>query len=97
MMFKCPKALIILAGMFFSMSTFSSELVLFSPVTGLVTLNGKPVKGAELTHRYKWKNEEFIEKVNTDNTGRFSFSKNRINLCSGLCFLTTLVSVRNSP
>ncbi|GLR71926.1 hypothetical protein GCM10007852_28340 [Agaribacter marinus] len=67
------KALIILLGITYSMSTFSSTLVLFSPVSGVVELNGEPVEGANIVHNYKWKDEVFSEEKMTDPSGEFSF------------------------
>lgn len=56
----------------FAMSIFSKN-VMFSEVVGKVTLNGIPIKGAEIVRYYRWswddKKEE--DKTFTDETGIF--------------------------
>jgi len=73
MIVSWSKTLFVILGMTFSMSTFSSDLVLFSPVSGLVELNGEPVEGATVVHWYKWKDEAFTEQTVTGKSGKFSF------------------------
>ncbi len=67
------KALLLILGITFSMGTLSSELVLFSPVSGVVSMDGKPLSGAKVTHWYKWKDEAFTQEIETDLNGKFAF------------------------
>lgn len=48
-------------------------LYLFSEVTGVVTIDGKPVAGAEVQQIYIWKSDEVINRTLTDEEGRYSF------------------------
>lgn len=71
--------LLIFSGESSSMSLFSSEeqeVVLFSPMSGYITINGNPVKGVVLERRVKWLGEKEIEdSIRTDEKGWFSFGE----------------------
>jgi len=57
-----------------AMSLFAKK-VMFSEVTGFVTLNGEPVKGAEIDQVYQWSWDEKKEEAQTttDDQGVFTF------------------------
>ena len=50
------------------------KVCLFSEVTGVVTLEGKPVAGAELVRTAKIGEKVHTDKTKTDENGRFQFS-----------------------
>lgn len=54
---------------------WSSEMVLFSEVNGVVTSDGQPVSGAEVerTYHWGWKDVEKKEKTVTGQDGRYHF------------------------
>ena len=56
------------------MALFAKK-VMFSEVTGVVTLNGQPVKGAEIDQVYQWAWDDKKEeaKATTDAQGMFKF------------------------
>ncbi len=56
------------------MGSFGKELVLFSPVNGVVLEGGKPVPGATVTRMLQWKELNMEDQVTTSDAGEFSFS-----------------------
>jgi hypothetical protein len=58
----------------FSMGALGQELVLFSPVTGVVVDGGKPVAGAKVTRSVKWKDSHEVDEVVTTAAGEFQFA-----------------------
>jgi len=55
------------------MAFFSKEeVVLFSPMEGVITYEGQPAEGAEVVLGIKWRSDESSETVvHTDSAGRF--------------------------
>lgn len=53
------------------------KVVLFSPVSGVVLSQGKPVAGAVLKRQaqWRWGNKTYDDTVTTDAQGRFSFAE----------------------
>lgn len=56
---------------------FSKEYILFSPISGYIYVDKKPVSNATITRWYKWwfYNREWSEGTTTDENGFFTFSK----------------------
>lgn len=69
--------LLVFSGEIFPMSFIAgeeSEVVLFSPMSGYITLNGVPVKDVVLERKVKWSGDkEFKDAITTDENGRFAF------------------------
>lgn len=73
-------ALILFSSVGVSMSIFSKSneesVVLFSGVSGILTFKGEPAVGASLERRAKWDGGDgFVETVEVDSLGKFSFDK----------------------
>ncbi len=60
----------------FAMSIFSKN-IMFSEVTGKVTLGGKLVQGAEIEqiYRWSWDSNEVMDKAKTNENGEFRFKQ----------------------
>lgn len=58
------------------MAFFSKEeVVLFSPMEGVITYNGEPVEGAKLVRQVSWKDDDEVsDSVITDAKGYFEFT-----------------------
>jgi len=57
------------------MAFFSKEeVVLFSPMEGVITYEGQPAEGAEVVRQVTWKNDETrTDRSEADENGQFSF------------------------
>ena len=57
--------------------SFSKEYILFSPISGYIIIDGKPISNLTVNRWFKWwfYGEEKTEETTTDLNGYFSFSK----------------------
>ena len=61
------------------------KVVLFSPVSGIVLSNGKPVSGAVLKRHvfWRWGNKAYDDETTTDAAGRFAFPERSATMLLG--------------
>jgi Domain of unknown function (DUF6795) len=69
-------SLLVISNVGVSMSVFSAEeveVVLFSPMEGMLTVDGEPAEGARLERMIKWEGGEQLDTFDVLKDGLFSF------------------------